>query len=72
MVSETDFERIAEELRRASQEAKKAAELNPEHSVQLRAKARKLLLAAERIQADARGREGFIVVNHGHPAARNL
>jgi hypothetical protein len=72
MVTETDFFRIAEELRRASQEAKTAAELNPEQSAQLRAKALKLLLAADRIQADARGREGFIVVNHGRAAAGAL
>ena len=72
MVNETDFIRIAEELRRASQEAKRDAERDPEHSAQLRAKARKLLLAADRIQEDARAREGFIAINHGRAAGRDL
>jgi hypothetical protein len=57
---ETDFVRIAEELRRASIEAKRAAERDPDRSEELRAKARSLARAAARIQADAAGRETFI------------
>ena len=61
--NETDFIRIAEELRLAALEAKRAAEHDPEQSEALRRKARNLALAAARIDADARLRHGFIAVN---------
>jgi hypothetical protein len=60
---ETDFARIAEDLRHAAIEAKRAAARNPEQSEALETKAKKLARAAARILADARARDGFIAMN---------
>ncbi|MBX6368864.1 MAG: hypothetical protein IRZ04_12825 [Rhodospirillales bacterium] len=64
-ISETDFARIAAELRLASAEAARAAERDPESSEALRRKAEHLARAATRILADARAREKFILPNPG-------
>jgi hypothetical protein len=64
-ISETDFARIAAELRRASAEARRDAERNPAKFEDLRRKAEHLDQAAKRIQADAHAREKFIVLNEG-------
>ena len=66
-IEETDFARIAADLRRASIEAQRAAERNPD-SEHLRRKARALARAAARIQEDAHAREKFIVINQGADA----
>jgi hypothetical protein len=62
-VGETDFRRIAEDLRRASDEARRQAMLNPSESEKLRRKARDLEAAAERIEEDANARQGFVHLN---------
>ena len=62
-ISETDFARIAAELRLASAEAQRDAERDPAASEQLRRKAEHLARAAARIQADARAREKFVLPN---------
>jgi hypothetical protein len=63
--TETDFARIAAELRRASAEARRDAERNPARFEDLKRKAEHLARAAARIQADAHARENFIVLNEG-------
>jgi len=50
-----DFEQIASDLRRASEEARREAERKPASCVELQRKADDLLRAAERIEADAPG-----------------
>jgi hypothetical protein len=62
-VTETDFARIAAELRLASMEAQREADLNP-GLLDLQQKARRLARAAARIQEDARAREGVLVIDH--------
>jgi hypothetical protein len=62
-LSETDFARIAAELRRASAEAQRDAERDPARFEALKRKAEHLARAAERIQADAHAREKFIILN---------
>ena len=62
-VGETDFRKIAEDLRRASDEARRQAMLNPSESEKLRRKARDLEAAAERIEEDANARQGFVNLN---------
>lgn len=60
---DTDFARMAEDLQRASIEARRAAERNPEQSEMLEAKARKLASAAARIRADAKNRVAYIALD---------
>lgn len=62
-VTETDFAKIAAELRRASIEARQAAQANPARSDDLRRKAVHLARTAARIQADAYARSGFVAAN---------
>jgi hypothetical protein len=62
-IDETDFARIAAELRLASIEAQRAAERHPEGSEVLRRKADHLARAAARIQEDAQARAKFIPTN---------
>ena len=64
-IDETDFARIAAELRVASIEAQRDAERSPSSSEDLQRKARNLARAAARIQEDARAREGFLMMNAG-------
>ena len=64
-ICETDFARIAAELRHASAEARRDAERNPARFADLERKAEHLARAAARIQADALAREKFIVLNEG-------
>jgi hypothetical protein len=64
-ISETDFARIAAELRYASAEAQRDAERNPARSEDLKRKAEHLAEAAARIQADAQAREKFVILNAG-------
>jgi hypothetical protein len=60
-----DFSEIAADLRRASDEARQAAEVDPVNSEQLRRKSRDLLSAAQRIEADAVVRQRFLMLNDG-------
>jgi hypothetical protein len=60
-----DFSEIAADLRRASEEARRAAEADPVNSEQLRRKSRDLLSAAQRIEADAIVRQRFLMLNDG-------
>ena len=55
-----DLSEIALELRKASQEAKRAARLDPENGETLRRKADHLESAAARIEQEADKRTGFI------------
>ncbi len=50
-----DFEQIASDLRRASEEARREADSKPGSCPELTRKADDLLRAAERIEADAQG-----------------
>jgi hypothetical protein len=59
----TDFARIVVELRQEAAAAAHAAALNPGESEQLRRKVRNLERAAARIEADARARESYVVLN---------
>jgi hypothetical protein len=59
---QVNFLRIAKELRRASDEARRAAKQHPEDSERLRCKARMLESAAARIREDARARERNVVL----------
>jgi hypothetical protein len=61
-ISETDFARIAAELRLASIEAERAAQRNPARSADLKRKADRLARAAARIQEDAHAREKSIIL----------
>jgi hypothetical protein len=61
--ADTDFLRIADELRRAAREVREAARRDPAQSAALENKARKLSSAAARIEADAHARQGFIAIN---------
>ena len=60
-----DFSEIAADLRRASDEARKAADADPVNSEKLRRKASDLLSAALRIEADAVVRQRFVALNAG-------
>jgi hypothetical protein len=62
VVTDTDFARLAAELRLASLEAQRDAARRPLESEDLRRKARHLALAAARIQEDARARDGFFAL----------
>ena len=61
-----DFSEIAADLRRASDEARQAADVDPVNSEQLRRKSRDLLSAAQRIEADAVVRQRFLMLNDGN------
>ena len=60
---ETDFSRIAAELREEAERAAAAAAADPDRSEELRRKARDLARAAERIGEDANARESYVVVD---------
>jgi hypothetical protein len=59
---ETDFSRIAAELREEAERAAAAAAANPGRSKELRRKARDLARAAERIGEDANARASYVVI----------
>jgi hypothetical protein len=63
--SDTDFQRIAAELRDEAERAARVAALRPEHSDALRRKARDLARAAERIEEDANARESYVLPDAG-------
>lgn len=60
---ETDFVRIAAELREAREEALRAAQRDPANRDSLRAKASRLERAADRIEADASGRDVALAIS---------
>lgn len=59
---ETDFARIAAELRLEAERAARAASVQPDRSEELRRKARDLTRAADCIEQDANARQGQIVI----------
>jgi hypothetical protein len=61
---ETDFSRMAAELREdAERAAAAAAAANPDRSKELRRKARDLARAAERIGEDANARASYVIID---------
>jgi hypothetical protein len=60
---DTDFGKIADELRHASDEARREAARDPDNRDELRRKARALESAAERIEREAEKRQHFVAFN---------